>query len=83
VAVLTIKLSEIPIFEKYKKSKPILLLDDVFSELDVNKRNNLLKYIDNDLQVIITTTELDNIDQLILKTAKTIKICEGKQIEVK
>ena len=67
IAVLCLKLSEIEIFKKYKDSTPILLLDDVFSELDIQKKNNLLKYIDNDMQVIITTTDLKNIDKTIIK----------------
>lgn len=81
VAVLSLKLSEIQIFKDYKNNNPIILLDDVFSELDNDKKNNLLKYIDNDMQVIITTTDLDNIDENIKKKAKLIKIEHGKIVE--
>lgn len=81
VAVLSLKLSEIQIFKDYKKNNPIILLDDVFSELDHVKKNNLLKYIDNDMQVIITTTDLDNIDENIKKKAKLINIKHGKIVE--
>ncbi len=81
VAVLSLKLSEIKIFKDYKNNNPIILLDDVFSELDNDKKNNLLKYIDNDMQVIITTTDLDNIDENIKKKAKLIKIKNGKIVE--
>ncbi len=84
VAVLTLKLSEIEVFKDYKKTSPIILLDDVFSELDKHKKNNLLDYIDNDMQVIITTTDLDNIDKKIIEQAKLINIKDGKLInEVK
>ena len=62
IAVLTLKLAEIPIFKKYKETTPILLLDDVFSELSDDKKNNLIKYISKDIQTIITTTELNNLD---------------------
>ena len=48
-------------------------MDDVFSELDDIKKNLLLKYIDDDFQVIITTTDLKNINENILKKAKLIK----------
>ncbi|MDD2180829.1 MAG: DNA replication/repair protein RecF [Bacilli bacterium] len=78
VAVLSLKLSEIPIFKSYKNSYPILLLDDVFSELDDNKKNNLLKYIVNNIQTFITTTDLKSINQDILKKANIIKIKNGK-----
>ncbi len=81
VAVLSLKLSEIQIFKDYKKNNPIILLDDVFSELDNDKKNNLLKYIDNDMQVIITTTDLDNIDDNLKNKAKLIKIKHGKIVE--
>ncbi|MBQ9181697.1 MAG: DNA replication/repair protein RecF [Bacilli bacterium] len=78
IAVLCMKLSEIEIFKKYKNSTPILLLDDIFSELDDSKKNNLLKYINNDIQVIITTTDLNKISKKILKNSKLIEINSGK-----
>ena len=84
VAVLSLKLSEIQIFKDYKQSNPIILLDDVFSELDNRKKNNLLKYIDNDMQVVITTTDLNKISEKLKKKAKLIHIKNGKIIgEVK
>ena len=81
MAVLSLKLSEIEIFKNYHKDNPILLLDDVFSELDNKKKNALLKYISNDIQTIITTTELDNLDKKIINGAKLIHISDGKVIE--
>ena len=61
VSILSFKLSEIEIFENYRKTKPILLLDDIFSELDIAKRNKLLEYVNKDIQSIITTTDLKSI----------------------
>ena len=81
IAVLSLKLSEIKILKDYKQTSPIILLDDVFSELDNDKKNNLLKYIDSDNQVIITTTDLENIDKDIIEKSKLIKIKNGKIIE--
>ena len=81
IAILATKLSEIEIFKKYKGTNPILLLDDVFSELDDIKRNNIIKYIDNDIQVIITTTELRKINKF--KSVSIYKIKEGKIIKIK
>lgn len=81
LAIIALKLGEIEIFKKYKESNPILLLDDVFSELDENKKNNLLKYISKNIQVIITTTDLNNISDEIVKKAKIIKIDQGKIIK--
>lgn len=80
LAIITIKLSEIQVIKDYKQTSPIVLLDDVFSELDAKKKNDLLSYIKNDMQVIITTTDLDNIDKNIIKQAKLIEIKDGKII---
>ena len=82
MSIIAYKLAEISLFKNIKGEKPILLLDDVFSELDDIKKNLLLKYIDDDFQVIITTTDLKNINENILKKAKLIKICDGKIEEV-
>jgi DNA replication and repair protein RecF len=54
-----------------------LLLDDVFSELDRKKKNNLLKYINNEIQTIITTTDLNNISKKIRDESKLIEIENG------
>ena len=82
LGILILKLSEIEIFNEYKNTKPILLLDDVFSELDNIKKNNLLFYIDKDIQTIITTTELSNLDEKLITKANLIKIKKGKKEEV-
>ena len=58
--ILSLKLTELKIVEKVREQKPTFLLDDVFSELDKNRRSNLLKYL-KDNQVFITTTNADTI----------------------
>lgn len=83
MSVLALKLSELDIFREETKRCPILLLDDVFSELDDNKKNNLLHYIRQDIQTIITTTDLKNIDNTILKGSKLIEIKNGNIISEK
>jgi len=82
VAILSLKLSELEVFNKYKKITPILLLDDVFSELDDIKKNNLLKYINKGLQVFITTTELSSISNTLLESSNKIKIENAQVINV-
>ena len=78
LSILTLKLAEIEIFKKYKGYYPILLLDDVFSELDVSKRNNLLDYLESNIQIFITTTDLNSIDKKILSNASLYNISNGK-----
>lgn len=57
-AALSLKLAEIELVKKIINDTPILLLDDVLSELDKNRKNYLLDSI-NDVQTIITCTGLD------------------------
>ncbi len=74
LSVISLKLAEIKIFEKLKERRPILLLDDAFSELDVKKKNKLFKYIKSDDQTIITTTNINNIEKKLIKEAKQINL---------
>lgn len=57
-AALSLKLSEIELVKKITKDTPVLLLDDVLSELDSNRQNYLLNSI-GDIQTIITCTGLE------------------------
>ena len=83
LAVLAFKLSEIEIIRKYRESTPILLLDDIFSELDGAKKNKLLKYISKDIQTIITTTDLKNLDPKLIKKSKLFNIKDGNIKKIK
>ena len=60
--VLSIKLALIDFIYNHRKEYPVLLLDDVLSELDKTRQNNLLEFIDENIQTFITTTELNEID---------------------
>lgn len=73
-AVLSYKLATIPIFKEYSLTNPVLLLDDIFSELDINKKNKLLTFISKDIQSIITTTDLKNISKKALKDATIFEV---------
>lgn len=79
VAILSFKLSEIPIFKNFCNTAPVLLLDDIFSELDIKKRNKLLKLINKDeIQSIITTTDLKNINKKYVEKAYVFDVKNGK-----
>lgn len=75
-AIIAYKLSLIE-YLKSMSINPIFILDDMFSELDNNKINNILNIINNDLQIFITTTEIDNINKNIKDNAKKIRIING------
>ncbi|MGN1013346.1 MAG: DNA replication/repair protein RecF [Clostridia bacterium] len=67
-ALLTLKLANFELLKDEKNEVPILLLDDIMSELDSKRISFLLKYIEN-YQSIITTTE-----DTFVKDIKNIKI---------
>lgn len=77
MAIISLKLSEIDIFKEVKQEYPILLLDDIFSELDISKKNNLMEYINNNIQTFITTTDLNKLDKTIIKESDIFFIEKG------
>lgn len=62
--VLSLKLAEIELMESITKEAPILLLDDVMSELDNTRQLKLLETISQNIQTFITTTSLDHLQNL-------------------
>lgn len=81
VATIALKLSEIDIFKEVKDSYPIILLDDIFSELDTKSRNKLIGYINRDIQVVITSNDTKGLNKKFLDIAKISKVVNGNVIE--
>ncbi len=77
-AIIAYKLSEVEIFKKVKKTSPILILDDLFSELDMQKIENILNLLDKEVQTFITTTDVDDVLETIKNNSKIIEIYDGK-----
>lgn len=75
--VLAIKLALVEYIYEQTHEYPLLLLDDVLSELDENRQNNLLAYLNNNVQTFITTTSIKNINEEIKKQAKIFTINNG------
>ncbi len=75
-AALALKLAEIEIVKQLINDTPILLLDDVMSELDEMRRDYLLHSIDN-IQTIITCTGYDDFIKERMKINKVYKVVEG------
>lgn len=75
-AALSLKLSEIELVKKISKDTPVLLLDDVLSELDSNRQNYLLNSI-GDIQTIITCTGLDEFINNRFEINKIFKVTNG------
>lgn len=78
-AALSLKLSEIEIIYDEIGEYPVLLLDDVMSELDKKRQNDLLKSLKS-LQTIITITDTDSIIDAYLEEANVIKVHSGQVI---
>ena len=77
-AALALKLSEVQIMEQETGEKPVLLLDDVVSELDRQRSHCLFDVIDQADQVLITTTDLHFYDDHILDTSLLYEIEKGQ-----
>lgn len=75
-AALSLKLSEIELVKKMTKDTPVLLLDDVLSELDSSRQNYLLNSI-GEIQTIITCTGLDEFVNNRFEINKIFKVSNG------
>lgn len=73
-AALSLKLAEIELVKQVRKENPILLLDDVLSELDRNRQNYLMESIDG-IQTVLTCTGLE---EMIEKKKELYRIYEVK-----
>lgn len=76
-AIISFKLAEINVINEIKGYYPILILDDLFSELDKEKVTNLLGMLDRNVQTFMTTTDLKNISKKVIKDAKKFKVNDG------
>ena len=75
-AALSLKLSEIELVKQEIKDTPVLLLDDVLSELDSNRQIYLLDGI-HDIQTLITCTGLDEFVENRFEINKVFQVSDG------
>lgn len=73
MAVLALKLTELEYYKLKKGFRPILALDDIFSELDWEHRETVLSVIGNQ-QTIITAAEEESVPKEIFKKAKIVEV---------
>ncbi len=78
-ATLAFKLAQLEYMAKILGKRPILLLDDVFSELDADHRAHVVEIVKLQ-QTIIATVELENIPQDFLDSARILRVENGKII---
>ena len=75
-AALSLKLSELELVKRISRDEPILLLDDVLSELDSGRQNHLLSAIQN-IQTMITCTGLDDFVNNRFHIDKIFRVIDG------
>ena len=80
--VLSLKLAEINYLKEKTGTYPVLLLDDVLSELDKNRQLKLLDAINENVQTFITTPSISDIKEDLLKKAKVFNIENGNISEI-
>lgn len=73
-AILSFKLAELDLLTAHDGRAPILLLDDVFSELDPDRRSHLVRRIAELPQAFVTTTTLDDLDPALRAIATTWEV---------
>lgn len=78
-AVLDLKITELSFFENVLKERPVLLLDDIFSELDISHRAHVLDLAKLQ-QTIIATVEYDKYLEEELKGNQILKVERGEII---
>lgn len=81
-AIISMKFSELELFKEKKGYYPILILDDLFSELDEHKIQNILGFLSKNIQVFITTTNPNYFRCVDNKNYKSFHIENGQVMEV-
>lgn len=77
---LSLKLAEIELIYREVRDYPVLLLDDVLSELDDYRQSHLLNAIQGKVQTFVTTTTIDGIAHETIREAEIFTVHEGKII---
>lgn len=80
---LSLKLAEIELIHAEIGEYPILLLDDVLSELDDFRQSHLLNTIQGKVQTFVTTTNVEGIDHDTMRAAATFHVTQGNMKQVK
>ncbi|ASB86592.1 DNA replication/repair protein RecF [Bacillus sonorensis] len=78
---LSLKLAEIDLIQEEIGEYPILLLDDVLSELDDYRQSHLLNTIQGRVQTFVTTTSVDGIDHQTLNEAEIFRVANGTLLD--
>ncbi len=78
-AILALKLAELDLLATVDGRPPLLLLDDVFSELDPTRRSHLVRRIADLPQAFVTTTTLDDLDARLRRHGTAWEVAAGDE----
>ena len=78
IASISLRLCELDILKKKIKKDPVLLLDDVFSELDIERKKILVKAVSDKFQTFVTTTNISYLDKLDLEFGSKFLIKDNR-----
>ena len=76
-AILALKMAESEFLYARRTTKPVLLLDDVMSELDQTRREKLVEHLEKHDQVILTTAEPSNIPESFVNSSNRLEVLNG------
>lgn len=77
-SIISFKLAELPLIKEKNGTYPILILDDLFSELDNKKINNIIKMLNKEVQTFITSTDIDRVNKDLLNDSYIFYTNNGK-----
>lgn len=77
-AILALKLAQLELLSSPEEGSPLLLLDDVFSELDPDRRAQLVRRIGELPQAFVTTTTLDDLDPRLVRASTAWQVTAGR-----
>lgn len=78
--VLAWKLAEVHVVEEVTGGEPVLLLDDVMSELDETRRAALAQFVGDRVQTFVTTTNLGYFDEALVSEAKVVRLGDEEAV---
>ena len=77
-AVLALKLAESTYLKERRGSEPLLLLDDLLSELDATRRRQIMEHITQYQQCIVTSAEVDSVPNQFVSVANNLLVDNGR-----
>jgi len=76
--ILSMKLAQASHFKKIRNQEPVILLDDILSELDIRRRNQILSKAEQFEQCFVTTADIDSMDTNYVERSTPLRVHSGR-----